>query len=239
MALTGLQIQKLLPKTNCKECGSNTCLAFAMKLAAKKADLSQCPYASEEAKQILGAASEPPVKGVAFGTDKSLTLGEETVLYRHEKTFVNQTLLAININDTDPPDQIENTLDQILEEPDSLRRSLISSLRDETFMDFIACEIARSLLLYFFDSFVRNHNLFQIDPVFLHAVPYCYAVDPEDTGSFGLISAVNSDEFGLRQRLVRQSVGIANFATSDDRGTLSIQFSPPRYSYQFMCQVTS
>lgn len=57
MALTGLQIQKLLPKTNCKECGSNTCLAFAMKLAAKKADLKECPYASDEAKRILGAAS--------------------------------------------------------------------------------------------------------------------------------------------------------------------------------------
>ena len=67
MALTGLQIQKLLPKTNCKECGSNTCLAFAMKLAAKRADLSQCPYASEEAKQILGAASEPPVKELLLG----------------------------------------------------------------------------------------------------------------------------------------------------------------------------
>jgi acetyl-CoA decarbonylase/synthase complex subunit gamma len=107
MALIGLQIQKLLPKTNCKECGSNTCLAFAMKLAAKKADLSQCPYASEEAKQILGAASEPPVKGIAFGADKSFKLGEETVLYRHEKTFVNQNLMAININDTDPPGEIE------------------------------------------------------------------------------------------------------------------------------------
>ena len=53
MALTGLQIQKLLPKTNCKECGSNTCLAFAMKLASKKANLSECPYASDEAKEIL------------------------------------------------------------------------------------------------------------------------------------------------------------------------------------------
>jgi len=113
MALTGLQIQKLLPKTNCKECGSNTCLAFAMKLAAKKADLSQCPYASEEAKQVLGAASKPPVKGIAFGADNSLKLGEETVLYRHEKTFVNQTLLAININDTDSPGEIENTIDQV------------------------------------------------------------------------------------------------------------------------------
>jgi len=110
MALTGLQIQKLLPKTNCKECGSNTCLAFAMKLASKKAELADCPYASEEAIKILGAASEPPVKCIELGTDKNLKIGEETVLYRHEKTFVNQTLFAININDTDPPEEIDKNL---------------------------------------------------------------------------------------------------------------------------------
>ena len=113
MALTGLQIQKLLPKTNCKECGSNTCLAFAMKLAAKKADLSECPYASDEAKQVLGAASELPVKGIELGADNALKLGEETVLYRHEKTFVNQTAFAINMNDSDSPTEIEKTLTDI------------------------------------------------------------------------------------------------------------------------------
>jgi acetyl-CoA decarbonylase/synthase complex subunit gamma len=115
MALTGLQIQKLLPKTNCKECGSNTCLAFALKLASKKVELAKCPYASEEAKKIIGAASEPPVKGIKLGPDQKLKLGEETVLYRHEKTFVHQTLFAININDTDPPDYIEETLSLIKE----------------------------------------------------------------------------------------------------------------------------
>ncbi len=112
-ALTGLQIQKLLPKTNCKECGSNTCLAFAMKLAAKKADLSECPYASDEAKSVLGAASEPPIKGIELGRDKPVKLGEETVLYRHEKTFVNQTALAVNVNDTDSPEEIEKTLNSV------------------------------------------------------------------------------------------------------------------------------
>jgi len=110
MALTGLQIQKLLPKTNCKECGSNTCLAFAMKLAAGKASLSECPYASEEAKQVLGAASEPPVKGIGLGPEKTVKVGEETVLYRHEKTFVNRTVFAVNINDTDDPKSIDATL---------------------------------------------------------------------------------------------------------------------------------
>lgn len=115
MGLTGLQIQKLLPKTNCKECGSNTCLAFAIKLAAKKADLSECPYASEEAKKVLGAASEPPVKKIELGPEKNLKLGEETVLYRHDKTFVNQTLLAVNINDDDEAVEIEKTVSAIKE----------------------------------------------------------------------------------------------------------------------------
>ncbi|MCL2813017.1 MAG: acetyl-CoA decarbonylase/synthase complex subunit gamma [Oscillospiraceae bacterium] len=98
MALTGLQIQKLLPATNCKECGCSTCMAFAMKLAGKKANLSECPYASDEAKQVLGAASEPPVKGVKVG---KASLGEETVFYRHEKTFVNQPVIAVNIDDSE------------------------------------------------------------------------------------------------------------------------------------------
>ena len=110
MALTGLQIQKLLPKTNCRECGSNTCMAFAMKLAAKKAAITECPYASEEAIRVLGAASEPPVRAIALGSDRALILGEETVLYRHEKTFFHQTALAVNINDSDPSVIIEETL---------------------------------------------------------------------------------------------------------------------------------
>jgi acetyl-CoA decarbonylase/synthase complex subunit gamma len=117
MAMTGLQIHKLLPKTNCKECGSNTCLAFAMKLAQKKADLSECPYASDEAKQVLGAASQPPIRGVALGRDKQLTLGEETVLYRHEKTFVHPTALAVNVDADDPgaDDALARIRDYLLE----------------------------------------------------------------------------------------------------------------------------
>jgi acetyl-CoA decarbonylase/synthase, CODH/ACS complex subunit gamma len=131
MALTGLQIQKLLPKTNCKECGSNTCLAFAMKLAAKKADLSECPYASDEAKRVLGAASEPPVKGIALGDKPSVKLGEETVLYRHEKTFVNQTALAVNINATDDPAAIDATLH-------SIRDYMLPRVGQELRLDMVA-----------------------------------------------------------------------------------------------------
>jgi len=113
MALTGLQIQKLLPATNCRECGSNTCLAFAMKLAAKKAELAQCPYASEEAKRVLGAASEPPVRCLELGPARKLKLGGGLVLYRHEKTFVHPTALGVNLNDLDAPSVIDRTLNDV------------------------------------------------------------------------------------------------------------------------------
>jgi acetyl-CoA decarbonylase/synthase complex subunit gamma len=91
MALSGLDIFKLLPKTNCGDCGVPTCMAFAMKLAQKKAELSECPHASEEAKATLGAASEPPIRLVKIGGPHTLEIGNETVMFRHEKTFFHQT----------------------------------------------------------------------------------------------------------------------------------------------------
>jgi acetyl-CoA decarbonylase/synthase complex subunit gamma len=95
MALTGIQIFKLLPKTNCKECGVPTCLAFAMNLASGKAELDDCPYVSDEAREQLAEASAPPIRPVAIGKGvRKFTVGGETVQYRHEKTFYNQTALA-------------------------------------------------------------------------------------------------------------------------------------------------
>ncbi len=100
MALSGLDIYKLLPKTNCKKCGSPTCLAFAMKLAMKKASLDQCPDISEDAKKALDQASRPPIGTVAFGSgDTKVETGGETVLFRHEKTFYHQTAIAISVED--------------------------------------------------------------------------------------------------------------------------------------------
>ena len=95
MALTGIQIFKLLPKTNCKECGVPTCLAFAMNLASGKAELDACPYVSEEAREKLAEASAPPIRPVVLGKGVRATkTGGETVLYRHEKTFYNPTPIA-------------------------------------------------------------------------------------------------------------------------------------------------
>ena len=101
MALTGIQIFKLLPKTNCGECGVPTCLAFAMSLAAGKAELSACPYVSEEAKAQLSEASAPPIRVVTIGTgDRALKVGGETVMFRHEKRFESPPGFAITISDT-------------------------------------------------------------------------------------------------------------------------------------------
>ena len=95
MALTGIQIFKMLPKTNCGECGVPTCLAFAMNLASGKAELDSCPYVSDEAKEKLAEASAPPIRPVALGAGvRELRIGGETVMFRHEKTFYNPTGLA-------------------------------------------------------------------------------------------------------------------------------------------------
>jgi len=98
MALTGIQIFKLLPKTNCKECGVPTCLAFAMNLASGKAELDSCPYVSDEARAQLAEASAPPIRPVKIGKGvRAFTTGGETVQYRHEKTFYNPSALAARI----------------------------------------------------------------------------------------------------------------------------------------------
>lgn len=98
MALTGIQIFKLLPKTNCKECGVPTCLAFAMNLASGKAELDSCPYVSDEAREQLAEASAPPIRQVNIGKGvRAAKTGGETVLYRHEKTFFSPTLLAATV----------------------------------------------------------------------------------------------------------------------------------------------
>ncbi len=99
MALTGIQIFKLLPQTNCKECGVPTCLAFAMNLASGKAELDSCPYVSDEAREKLAEASAPPIRPVALGKGvRAVKTGGETVLYRHEKTFYNPTPIGAMVS---------------------------------------------------------------------------------------------------------------------------------------------
>ena len=110
MALSGLQIYKLLPASskdadvkthgNCKECGFPTCLAFAMKLGAKQVELSLCPYVEEESKNQLEASAAPPIRLVTLkGTEHEMKAGNELVLFRHEKTFYNPAGLFVRVKD--------------------------------------------------------------------------------------------------------------------------------------------
>ena len=94
MALKGLDIFKLSPKTNCKECGSPTCMAFCMKVAQGAVSIDKCPHFSDEAKAMLNEQTAPPMKTISVGEHK---LGGETVLFRHEKTLVNKNLYAASV----------------------------------------------------------------------------------------------------------------------------------------------
>ena len=95
MALKGLDIFKLSPKKNCKECGSPTCMAFCMKVAQGAISIDKCPYFSEDAKAMLNEATAPAMKTITFGKDHKL--GGETVMFRHEKTLVNKNLYSVPV----------------------------------------------------------------------------------------------------------------------------------------------
>ncbi len=114
MALSGLDIYKQLPRTNCKECGFPTCLAFAMQIAAKKVELNKCPHVSEEGKQALESASRPPIRLVTVGTGEGkLDIGNETVLFRHEETFYHPTGIGLLIEDTLGASELEAKIAKI------------------------------------------------------------------------------------------------------------------------------
>ena len=114
MALTGIQIFKMTPKKNCKECGCPTCMAFSMKVAQGAMDISACPYMSEDALAQLSEATAPPMKTIKIGTgDNEYSLGGETVLYRHEKTFVSKTRYAVALCSCMDDATIDAKLDQV------------------------------------------------------------------------------------------------------------------------------
>jgi acetyl-CoA decarbonylase/synthase, CODH/ACS complex subunit gamma len=129
MGLTGIQIFKMLPQTNCGECGVPTCLAFAMNLASGKAELDSCPYVSDEAREQLAEASAPPIRPVAVGAGvRAFKVGGETVMFRHEKTFYNPTALAaVILSDMDA-----DSLDKKLKEWNALQYERVGlNLRPE------------------------------------------------------------------------------------------------------------
>jgi acetyl-CoA decarbonylase/synthase complex subunit gamma len=117
MALKALDIYKLLPKKNCKECGDPTCLTFAMKLAGGKADIELCPYLDEQAKSVLGATTRPPIRLVKIGVgERSFAVGEEFVFYRHEKTFYHPPGILFRVEDSWTEDEIISVTKRVRDE---------------------------------------------------------------------------------------------------------------------------
>lgn len=114
MALKGLDIFKLLPKKNCKECGQPTCLAFAMQLAAAKTSLDKCPYVSEEAKETLGGEAAPPIRLIKAGKGEAeREMGDEVVLFRHDKAFYHPACIAVEISDKLTGEKLEAKIDKV------------------------------------------------------------------------------------------------------------------------------
>ena len=112
--MTGLEIYKLLPKTNCKKCGYPTCLAFAIALAGKKVELDKCPDVDESVRQVLGEATVLPVRAIKFGRPgRELEIGGETEMFRHGKRFNNATVLAVTLSDKLSADAQRDRLDRI------------------------------------------------------------------------------------------------------------------------------
>jgi len=116
MAMKALDIFKLLPKTNCKRCGYPTCLAFAMKLAAGKAEVEACPDLDPGTKALLGGATRPPVRLVGVGVgERSVAAGEEFVLFRHEKTFSHPPGIMVQVSDTWPEERVRSIVETVRE----------------------------------------------------------------------------------------------------------------------------
>jgi len=116
MALKGAEIMKMLPKTNCKECGCATCFAFAMKLATGGVKLDDCPYIDPEARAELESAMAPPMKLVTIGTGQdAVAIGEEEVMFRHEKTFFHEPGIAVLISDKESEPDIDEKLARVKE----------------------------------------------------------------------------------------------------------------------------
>lgn len=114
MALSGIEIYKLLPQTNCQDCDYPTCLAFAMKLAAKQAELDDCPHVSDEAREKLAESARPPIRLVTLSADgRKAEVGNEIVLFRHEKRFYNPAGIFIRVYDSQPLDQIAELVEKV------------------------------------------------------------------------------------------------------------------------------
>ena len=135
MPLTGMQVYKLLPKTNCKDCGLPTCMAFAMQVAAKQKALTDCPHISEEALSDMAESSAPPMKLITLGPDeKKFQFGQETVMFRHDEKFHRHSGLAVRISSSLNDEKMKQKLEKI-------NASVFTRVGERLLVELIAVEI--------------------------------------------------------------------------------------------------
>ncbi|HNS15756.1 MAG TPA: acetyl-CoA decarbonylase/synthase complex subunit gamma, partial [Syntrophorhabdaceae bacterium] len=192
MALTGIQIFKLLPKTNCGECKFPTCLAFAMALASGKAELDACPHVSPDARAELSDASAPPIRQLGIGTgDYEVRIGGETVMFRHEKTFFNKPGLAILITDAMDDAEADRRFAKLslyqYERVGLILRPELVALKEtgnrEKFLNLVkkACGMPYSIVLMTYDGALMKEAL----EIAKEKKPLMYAATQENYEEFG------------------------------------------------------
>lgn len=195
MGLTGIQIFKLLPKTNCGQCKFPTCLAFAMALAAGKSELSLCPSVSDEAKEQLSEASAPPIRPLSVGVgDYEVKTGGETVLFRHEKTFFNKPGLAILITDAMDEAEVERRFSSLsfhqYERVGITLRPELVALKEtgkrESFLNLVekACTRPYSMIIMTEDASIMANAL----KIAKGRKPLMYAATKENCEAFGALA---------------------------------------------------
>ncbi len=210
MALSGLDIYKLLPKTNCRQCGVTTCLAFAMQLAKKAMAIEKCPFISPEAKSILEAQALPPIKPIILGTNESkFEIGNETVMFRHEEKFRNPTGVGFILDDSLTDTEIKAHLDQI----NQLKFERVGQLLE---VNLVALKQNKDIKRYLeATKLILNHTAMQIilvasEPLALREaakiakerIPLLYCATEDNFMQIGAIAK----EFGLPLVVVAQKL---------------------------------
>lgn len=135
MALTIMDIYKILPKSNCKECGVQTCMAFAMQVVSMSKVLEDCPRISVEAQTQFSEASTPPMKLIKLGKgENEFEFGQEKAMFRHEEKFQHPCGIAVRV-----PSSLTN--EEMLEKIDIINGSEFFRVGDKLKVNIIALEI--------------------------------------------------------------------------------------------------
>ncbi len=113
-----MDIYRLLPGENCGDCGSDNCMSFATELLERRADVDDCPVLKEEEykgdRRKLVELLTPPVKTVEIGSgENSFEIGGEDVMYRHEKTWFNQTAIIVDVDDEMSDEKIKRKVELV------------------------------------------------------------------------------------------------------------------------------